>query len=247
MINLFIWNIIVLAIVVGLSCFLIKRKIILHKAIVLLFAICIGIICLIPIMVDFIKQDFPVSYGEEYVINSSIIDVNELENVGEILEGNSVEQYFICNKKTIAYISLYMYTYERNNLGSINVELIDETEGQTIDKWHVDTIDIECNAYLKLDVENPFFYDLYGHECLIKITSDTVDPYSAVTVKKQNTEYDTIRLVVGGENQDGNMIFAVVGYGESTSKEWTRIALSIIVLLITEFIFFDIYRRKYVY
>ena len=195
---------------------------------------------------DFVKRDFPVSYFEDTIINNAIVDANELENVCELITGNDVEQTFVCDKNTVAYISLYMFTYERNNLGTISIELIDNTDSQVIDTWDIDVLEIVGNSYLTLEVNDPFAYDLYGHECLIKVTSDITDPYKAVTIKKQKREYDTTELKVAGVKQEGNLIFKVVGYGRHISKEWTRIALAIMILILVELVFYYNCRRKHV-
>ena len=245
MINLLYWSIFI-CVITAIIGRLIKKNIISNNnRMYLLVLIGVGILCILPIMLDFVNKDFPASYSEEYVIDNSIIDVNELENVGEIIEGNSVEQYFVCNKNSISYISLYMYTYERNNLGNIHVELVDETDNQVVDEWDVDTIDIQGNEYLKLEVENPFAFNPYGHDCYIRISSDTVNKYSAVTIKKQSLEYDTTKLVVGGVEQEGNLIFNVVGYGQPTSKEWTRVALCLLLLSLVELSICTICGRKH--
>lgn len=245
MINLLYWSIFICAVTLIIGHLMKKYTMFNNKRIYIAVHIVIVILCIVPIMSDFAKKDFPVSYSEEYVIDNSIIDVNELENVGEIVEGNNVEQYFVCNKNSISYISLYMYTYERNNLGNIHVELVDETDNQVVDEWDVDTIDIQGNEYLKLEVENPFAFKLYGHDCYIRISSDTVNKYSAVTIKKQSLEYDTTKLVVGGVEQEGNLIFNVVGYGQPTSKEWTRVALCLLLLSLVELSICTICGRKH--
>ena len=83
---------------------------------VLIVYLCIAGYCLVCFLVG----------GEDiYLKRVHTSEVSEIDNIGEIVDGDVIQEKFISNASQITYVELKTGTYDRENTGELIVSILD--------------------------------------------------------------------------------------------------------------------------
>ncbi len=135
--------------------------------------------------------------GEDIFLKRvSTSDVNEIDNVGEIYDGDVVEESFVSDFKQIVSLELKTATYDRENTGSLNVSVLDGNKvlgTQTIDMESV------VNGTTTITFDSPIVVE-EGKEYTLRISSKGSSEGNAVTVYYGNADQTVTSLSAKGIN-----------------------------------------------
>ena len=248
MINLIIiWAIAILIAIVSIVIRKIAQKKEKNINLTILRRICmlsIGVVCSLPIILDLIMAKRPVASYAETSINVQILDYEEIQNVGEIIDGETMEQTFYCDLQAISTIELYTQTYGRSNWGKLYIELVDYENDKVLQTWEEELIDIPNNDYLILELEDPFEMNVYGKFCSIRIHSEGAFSGNCITLIQTENQYNNGDLISRGTTTDNDMVFKVNGYKNMYSRENTRVWACLMMLVCMEFVVYGMVREK---
>jgi ABC-2 type transport system permease protein len=152
--------------------------------------------------------------GEQLYFRDSknqIVSANIEYAIGEITKETKASQEFICNMDRLDAYSVSFGTYERGNVGSIEVKLFDLTNNTIADQKKLDVSKLQnCGyAYLRLDqsIDN-----VYGHRFRIEMTSENSVKGSAVTpMYSASIIMEDGGLTYNGEEVRGTLCFNTYG------------------------------------
>ncbi len=149
---------------------------------VLLVYLCIAGYCLVCFLVG----------GEDiYLKRVHTSEVNEIDNIGEIVDGDVVEEDFISNASQITYVDLKTGTYDRENTGSLIVSILDgnkELGSKTVD---VSTL---INGTNTITFDEPVHVE-EDKQYTLQITSEGASVNNAVTVYYGTSNEECVKLV----------------------------------------------------
>lgn len=110
-------------------------------------------------------------------------NLTHTEAVGELYDGISVEQSFVSDTEAISAISLIFATYNRVNMGEVEVRVIDSSIQREIFHESIDASTLKDNSIYMINFDEPI-EGLLGKELTIRVTSNTVGVQNAITVYK---------------------------------------------------------------
>ncbi len=155
----------------------------------LMIYLCIVTYCLIFFLVGgkdiFLKK-----------VNTS--EVNEIDNIGEILDGDVIEESFVSEFKQIDSLELKTATYDRENTGTFNVSILNGSKvigTKTIDMTSV------VNGTTTITFDEPISVE-EGKEYTLQLTSNGSSEGNAVTVYYGNSTDSITSFSVRGMNFD---------------------------------------------
>lgn len=195
------------------------------------------IVCFLPIIVDIITQKYTVGYIEKTMLETEVADLKYATNIGEILDGDIVEQSFYCNYLTIDQIQIYTQAYGRVNTGNIIIDLIDEEDETIIQEWQIDMKDVPDNDYLTLMLDEPTKLDLLNKNLKIMIKTEGAYQYNAITLLEVMNQYKDGDLYINGTKQKGDIVFSVKGFEKKECFEYVNIWISCLAFICMCFIF----------
>ncbi|MDY8022726.1 ABC transporter permease [Paenibacillus polymyxa] len=173
-----------------------------------LMKVCISSI----ILYIFIVLAFYGLVGEQlrYRSTGSSIDMTaENTPIGEILKGDVIKQNFTITGNAIDGISLKFATYDRENTGTVKVQLVSEESQKVLFQQILDAATIKDNSKLALNISEPI-ENLSYKKLSIKITSDTGTKGNSVTLWYNNSENrKDQQLYVNGQQKKGILSFSV--------------------------------------
>lgn len=123
-------------------------------------------------------------------------EVNEIDNVGEIYDGDVVEETFVSDFKQIVSLELKTATYDRENTGSLNVSVLEGNNvlgSKTIDMSSV------VNGTTTITFDSPIVVE-EGKEYTLSISSKGSSVGNAVTVYYGNADDIVTSLSAKGIN-----------------------------------------------
>ncbi len=166
---------------------------------VLLVYLCIAGYCLVCFLVG----------GKDiYLKRVHSSEVNEIDNIGEILDEDVVEEKFISNASQITYLDLKVGTYDRVNDCTLNVSILDGTN--VLASQSVDVSEF-INGTNTIAFDEPVQVS-ENKEYTLRITSDGASSGNAVTVYYGLTNEDCTSLVAKDVNlEDRQLVCEING------------------------------------
>ena len=158
-----------------------KKKIPLWLKMLFIY-LCIAGYCLVCFLVG----------GEDiYLKRVHTSEVNEIDNIGEIVDGDAVEEDFISNASQITYVDLKTGTYDRENTGSLIISILDGN--QTLGTKVVDVSTL-INGTNTITFDEPVLVE-ENKQYTLKITSEGASVNNAVTVYYGLSNEECVKLV----------------------------------------------------
>ena len=158
-----------------------KKKIPLWLKMLFIY-LCIAGYCLVCFLVG----------GEDiYLKRVHTSEVNEIDNIGEIVDGDVVEEDFISNASQITYVDLKTGTYDRENTGSLIISILDGN--QTLGTKVVDVSTL-INGTNTITFDEPVLVE-ENKQYTLKITSEGASVNNAVTVYYGLSNEECVKLV----------------------------------------------------
>lgn len=144
--------------------------------------LCIAGYCLVCFLVG----------GEDiYLKRVHTSEVNEIDNIGEIVDGDVVEEDFISNASQITYVDLKTGTYDRENTGTLIISILDGN--QTLETKMVDVSTL-INGTNTITFDEPVLVE-ENKQYTLKITSEGASVNNAVTVYYGLSNEECVKLV----------------------------------------------------
>jgi len=110
----------------------------------------IPITILVIAILFFVITKPQLQYSEEFE-SKSVGD--HYTNIGEVRQGEIIEQDFVCNVDQITELSLYLATYGRKNVDILHVELLDARKNILL-SCEIDTSNLTDNSLYPLPIKN---------------------------------------------------------------------------------------------
>lgn len=234
MINILVWEIGIMVIVIAICLVLKKLKVNILKNVrfkILCFVVLL-LLCMIPILGDCINGTYPKTYYESNIIDlSNAQDESEWKNVGEIVEGENIEQTFECEIPYVYGISLYTQTYGRKNNGDVIVKLKNRTTGEIIQEWQETINDVPDNGFWDLIVDNAVEKNFEGKEYSIIITTVGTDIDNCLTVVTCGDNYNLGDVYVDNASIGTDLLFKVSSFTLIKNMEYVRVMLGLLATL----------------
>ena len=125
-------------------------------------------------------------------------EINEIDNIGEIVDGDVVEETFVSEFKQIVSLELKTATYDRENTGTLSISILD---GNKV--LGVKTIDMSsvANGTTSIDFEEAIHVE-EEKEYTLSISSNGSSVGNAVTVYYGNNAGSVTKLSAKGTNYD---------------------------------------------
>lgn len=120
------------------------------------------------------------TYRESSTAITAEINAEKVNNIGFITVDNPVEQKLKLADEPVlvSNIGLFFGTYQRENVGTINVKILDHKTRQQLVDQNIDTLKLQDNQYYNFMIDT----DLLTNEIDIKITTEQTDINNAVTL-----------------------------------------------------------------
>lgn len=169
------------------------------------FAIFILVYFILAIALYFIAGD----QFKYKISDKSIMSEEATTPVGELLKGTIVEQTFIAEADIIDNISLKFATYDRQNTGTVRVQLLDDISKNILLDRQLDVSNLDDNAFVTLQPDK-MIRTAKGKMLRISISSETGTPGNAVTLWHNNGISQSDReLLINGQPTFGILCFSV--------------------------------------
>lgn len=205
-------------------------------------SILLAILCFIPAFKDYLQGKKYYTYYAKEMIKVSDAELTK-GFIGELCNGISAEQSFVCSFDTIVEIQLYSATYMRKNHGSTYFELFCGEDGKELESWEIDNSTIKDHSVIKLICKEPMeYYGIKDQTCRLAIHSDSETGYG-ITLGYAKGKQNDKSLLYNNTEIDGDLIMTVIGYDGVENCNRIRIWMCIFLVIITEWLWHRI--RKY--
>lgn len=121
---------------------------------------------------------FLVGGRDIYLKRMNTSEITEIDNIGEIIDGDVIEETISSNVSEINYLELKIGTYGRENTGKLNIQILKDSK--EVGSYSFDLKEA-VNGDNTIEFDEPVSVTL-GEEYTIKITSDGCSEGNAVTV-----------------------------------------------------------------
>lgn len=127
-----------------------------------------------------IYRNYTKTYRENSTAITTEINADKVKNTGLILKDNPVKQKIKLgdNSVLLSKMGLFFGTYQRKNLGTVRVKIMDEETYQVLANENIDMTQLEDNQYFYL----PTSSEVLTRSIIIETTSEGKDPNNAVTL-----------------------------------------------------------------
>jgi ABC-2 type transport system permease protein len=143
--------------------------------------------------------------------DNSIVSEEATTPIGKLIIGTSVEQVFVLKTDTVDSISLKFATYARTNTGVVNIQLLDESDGNVLYKQEVDVSKLIDNEFLVIRPVKPLHLGV-GRMMRISAFSDAGTSGNSVTLwYNNNIKKAGQELLINGEAVNGTLCFSITG------------------------------------
>ena len=131
------------------------------------------------------------------------LGLNLNENIGELIEGNQIEQYFKLNKDyKLSGIEIMFSTFNRINNGKTKIDILDGEE--VLEEIILNNSDILDNTKMPIYFNKDI--DKFSKNLNIKITSNATNG-NGITLWKDNTEKNNENILyINGERTKGQIV-----------------------------------------
>lgn len=167
--------------------------------------ICAISIALLGFIFIFIVKVSHISESKSYQV---YFNEDDSGNSKEISEESIIKQDFNFNKN-ISGVNIYFATKQENNVGNINVKLLDINQNKLVEQWQVSASEIKNEEYHQFILKNATSNNL-DSRYQIEITSDYKGNDNTPTVKLSSRDiYKNGNLFFNDENQNADICFSV--------------------------------------
>lgn len=160
----------------------------------------------------FLAAVFYILFGNQLKYRDSDVKIQMTESnapVGEILKGDIIKQTFLMENDAIDEFSLQFATYDRQNTGTIKVQLINEKNGLVVLEKILDVANLKDNSEVAFRSDRPIG-NLSGSVLSLNITSETGVPGNAVTLwYNDHAERIDQVLTINNKVMNGTLWFSV--------------------------------------
>jgi len=194
-----------------------KKKVSFSMKVLILY-LCITGYCLVFFLVG----------GEDvYLKRVHTESINEVDNVGELFDGDSVEETFISNALQLTSIKLKIGTYDRQNTGFLNVQILDDS--QELGSVQISTASL-VNGNNTIEFDKPIAVE-ENSRYKLKVTSEGGAAGNAVTVYYGTASSNCVQLVSKSNVLNNQELMCVI-YGKVHDPLGIILAYGTIVFLI---------------
>lgn len=194
-----------------------KKKVSFSMKVLILY-LCIAGYCLVFFLVG----------GEDVFLKRVHTEtINEVDNVGELLDGDSVEETFISNALQLTSIKLKIGTYDRQNTGFLNVQILDDS--QELGSVQVSTASL-VNGNNTIEFDKPIAVE-QNSQYKLKVTSEGGTSGNAVTVYYGTSSSNCVQLVSKNKILSNQELICVI-YGKIHDPLGIILAYGTIIFLV---------------
>lgn len=143
------------------------------------------------------------------VSDKSIVSVESTTPVGALQKGDIVEQTFVPKSDAIESFSLKFATFNRQNTGSVEVELRDNTNNSILLKKNIDISTFKDNSFVTFQPEK-IIESVKGKKLSIVVISQTGAQGNSITLWYNNTDSaPKEQLLLNNKPLKGELCFTV--------------------------------------
>lgn len=185
---------------------------------------------LVSIFYYMISKDQLIYEDSKYSIKS--LEQNAI--TGELVKGSIVEQTFVMNDDAINGMSFLIGTFNRSNVGSIEVSVLEDSSKKLLFQKEFDTSIMKDNAFFKVDIKTPLA-NIKGKSIRIQIQPKSTVDGNAITLWYNNSKsVDNQQLYVNGQPQKGTLCFTVSEVKRVPfEKKYAAVILSLGLLILS--------------
>ncbi len=234
MANLFLWFIGVIILIIVGNCIRIRLgndRIIYSKRCRCIVVLLLFIISYLPIGIDVISGKRPYALYEDNMVDIEAPEILDT-NIGELFEGDVIEQTFYCNYPGMKQINLYTQTYGRRNEGTLKIELVDLDNDSVVQEWLIDMTTVPDNDYLELSIYDPMRLNAVEKSYKLRLTASPVNEWRSITVATVDDSYPYGEASFDGSDSGQDLIFTVVGFKDIFSKELVRLWICTLIFIV---------------
>lgn len=148
-------------------------------------------------VIIFINNPFDISKGTQRIVEHGGGDAGVIES---ITKDKTVEQNVIADYDKLNCVSLKMATYARNNIGTINVSLLD-SNGNIVFSQDKNMQDIDDNSWVDFSFRE--LSNSKNQQYTLRVTSQDAENENAVTIYYGKSEES--EAVINGVRQEGTL------------------------------------------
>ena len=185
---------------------------------VLIVYLCIAGYCLVCFLVG----------GEDiYLKRVHTSEVSEIDNIGEIVDGDVVQEKFISNASQITYVELKTGTYDRENTGELIVSILDGNKQIGSAMVDVSTL---TNGTNTITFDEPVHVES-GKEYTLEIVSKGASTNNAITVYYGIANEECTSLVAKDVNLENRQLICEIN-GKANEPLGVVLTVGVIVFLV---------------
>lgn len=194
----------------------------------LIIFVIIPIVCLMPLLADRIRDRHFNSYTASDVLSVGI--GKSIVGVPGVMQGDVLEQSFVCNCYSVAGITVYADEYLNNGKGTVRFDLTDASRN-VLETWDVGMADIGEDGIIQLKIDHPTKrLDMAGKECFIRIYTPEVNDNKHFSMASANNCYDSGALYVNGEDSYTDLIMVINGVSSIINNDHVKVWLCLYVI-----------------
>lgn len=139
----------------------------------------------------------------------SALQINGDETIGEITDNNVIVQTFTSEEQSFSRIQIPFWTYNRQNEGNIEFELLDHNGSLIIEKKKIKLNEIQDGTFTNIDFKT--INNAKGKNFKIVLKAQGLQVGKSVTIWKSSKEkYENGELSINGETLIGDLKFHVL-------------------------------------
>lgn len=167
----------------------------------------------------------------------------------EVVNGTMVEQVFTPKIQRLESINILWGTFQRQNVGTVNIDLMDTRDGTIIENERLDVSKIGDLTETKILLDEPI-ETVYEVPLLIRITSDSIIGSGITPMMNTKLQEEGQTLKLNGEEVSGALCFSAIGedYIWTGLHYWEFVAVGgIILIAIVSFVIIRYKKGKHSY
>jgi ABC-2 type transport system permease protein len=164
----------------------------------------------------------------------SIKSLEHNANTGELVQENIVEQTFVAKDDAINGLSFLVGTYNRKNIGSIEILVLEDASKKLLFQKEFDISLFKDNTFFNVDIKDPIT-DINGKLLRIQIRPKSNVDGNAITFWYNDSHsVDNQELFVNGQSREGTLCFTVSQLKKvSFKQDYITVILSFGLLILS--------------
>jgi hypothetical protein len=173
----------------------------------------------------YITKDYA-PIADKYKFSKMNLGSELSQNLGEITSGIEIRQSYVAKNDNLLGLTIFVSTFNRNNTGNMIVKILDGDGVDVLRTIQINYSELKDNQYH--EIKFPVLKETKDKVFIISITSDSVETNNAVTIWKDQKQFENTLLFSNGKIISGTLVGDLIY--ENIIDLKTRVIINFVVL-----------------